>query len=103
MLTFTMYFILNVFVGPIVEELFFRGYLTAKVSRYGKYAPFIVTVLFSLYHLWLPFNNLFRIAAFYPAYYIAWKKKNIYIAIVFHCLCNLISAISFISAVYATL
>lgn len=103
LITCFLYFIFNVFIGPIVEELFFRGYLTAKMSRFGNYTPFIVTVLFSLYHFWLPFNNLFRIIAFYPAYYIAWKKKNIYIAIVFHCLCNLISTIFFIVAVISFL
>lgn len=102
-ITCFFYFILNVFIGPIVEELFFRGYLTAKMSRFGNYTPFIVTVLFSFYHFWLPFNNIFRIIAFYPAYYIAWKKKNIYIAIVFHCLCNLISTIFFIVAVLTIL
>mgnify|MGYP006285904195 FL=1 len=105
MLLFTcfVYFILNGFVGPIVEELFFRGYLTAKVDRFGKYTPFIMTVLFSLYHFWLPFNNLFRIIVFYAAAYVAWKKKNIYIAIVFHVLSNLVSAVGFIVAVSAYL
>lgn len=95
-LTAVVLFVFNGFVGPIIEELFFRGYLTAKISRYGKYAPLIITVLFSLYHLWLPFNNLFRIIAFFPAFYLAWKKKNIYIAIVCHCLSNLFSSISII-------
>lgn len=98
--TFIGYLLFNVIVGPIVEELFFRGYLTPKISRFGNWAPLIVTVLFSLYHLWLPFNNLFRISVFFPAAFVAWKKKNIYISIVFHCLCNLISSISLIIAVY---
>jgi len=91
----------NVVVGPVVEELFFRGYLTARIGRFGKWSPVIVTVLFSLYHLWLPFNNLFRILVFLPTAYVAWRQKNIYIAIVFHCLCNLISTIGFIVALYA--
>ena len=101
LLTGIVYFVMNGFLGPIVEELFFRGYLTAKISRFGKYAPLIMTVLFSLYHFWLPFNNLFRIIIFYPAAYLAWKKKNIHIAIVFHILSNLVSAIGFFSVVYA--
>ncbi|MFO7611627.1 MAG: CPBP family intramembrane glutamic endopeptidase [Clostridia bacterium] len=101
LLTFVAYFLFNVIIGPIVEELFFRGYLTSKISRFGKWAPLMITVLFSLYHFWLPFNNLFRIIIFLPVAYIAWKKKNIYISIVFHCLCNLFSTISFIVAVYA--
>ncbi|HCF90654.1 MAG TPA: hypothetical protein DER41_12000 [Firmicutes bacterium] len=98
--TFIGYLLFNVIVGPIVEELLFRGYLTPKMSRFGNWAPLIVTVLFSLYHLWLPFNNLFRISVFFPAAFVAWKKKNIYISIVFHCLCNLISSISLIVSVY---
>jgi uncharacterized protein len=101
LLTFVGYFVLNVIVGPIVEELFFRGYLTSKISRFGNFAPLIITILFSLYHFWLPFNNLFRIAVFFPAALIVWKKKNIYISIVFHCLCNLLSTISLIISVYS--
>ncbi len=99
LITGVVFFVLNVIVGPIVEELFFRGYLTSQLSRFGIWAPVIVTVLFSLYHFWLPFNNLFRIAIFLPAAYFAWKEKNIYISIVFHCLCNLFSTISFLLAV----
>jgi membrane protease YdiL (CAAX protease family) len=101
LLTCIVYVIFNVLVGPVVEELYFRGYLTSKISRFGKWSPVIITVLFSLYHLWLPLQNIFRICVFLPAAYIAWKKKNIYISIVFHCLCNLITSLSFIVAVYA--
>jgi uncharacterized protein len=101
LVTAGLYFVLNGFVGPIVEELFFRGYLTSKISRYGSFAPVIMTVLFSLYHFWLPFSNIFRIAAFLPASYLAWKWKNITIAIVFHVLSNLVSAAGFFAAVSA--
>jgi hypothetical protein len=101
MITVIVFFLMNVIVGPIVEELFFRGYLTSKISRYGKWAPLIVTVLFSIYHLWLPFNNLFRIAIFFPAAYIAWKERNIFITIAFHIFCNLFSTISIIIAIYS--
>jgi membrane protease YdiL (CAAX protease family) len=101
LLTCVSYFILNVIVGPIIEELFFRGYLTSKISRYSNFAPLIITILFSLYHFWLPFGNLFRISIFFPAALIAWRKKNIYISIVFHCLCNLLATVSFIISVYS--
>ncbi len=101
LLTTGVILILNVFVGPVVEELFFRGYLTARVGRLGRYAPLLITVLFSLYHLWLPFQNLFRIFAFFPGFYAAWKMKNIYIAIVMHCLSNLVSSIGLVAAILA--
>jgi len=99
--TCVAYSILNVIIAPIIEELFFRGYLTSKISRYGNFAPLIITILFSSYHFWLPFNNIFRISAFFPAALIAWRKKNIYISIVFHCLCNLLSTVSFIISVFS--
>jgi uncharacterized protein len=99
--TGVVYLVLNGFVGPIVEELFFRGYLTSRLRRFGKLAPVIMTVLFSLYHLWLPLNNVFRIAAFLPAYYVAWKLRNIYIAMVFHCLSNLVSVAAFFAVINA--
>jgi hypothetical protein len=41
------------------------------------------------------------IAAFLPAFYVAWKLKNIYIAMVVHILSNLVSTIGFIAAVSA--
>ncbi len=100
-LTAIVFFVLNVFIGPIIEELFFRGYLSAKISRFGNYTPVIMTVLFSLYHFWLPFDNLFRITAFLPGFYVTWKKKNIYIAIVLHCLSNLFSTIGFVTIISA--
>jgi membrane protease YdiL (CAAX protease family) len=100
-ITFIVYGLFNVLVGPVVEELYFRGYLTSRISRFGKWSPVIITVLFSLYHLWLPLQNIFRICVFLPAAYFAWKEKNIYISIVLHCLSNLVSTISLIVAVYA--
>ena len=86
----------NVLIGPITEELFFRGYLTSHYKKQNSFTPIIIGVLFSLYHFWLPFNNIFRILAFTPVAYVAYKKKNIYISICFHCICNLFSVVSFV-------
>lgn len=101
MLIFTCvyYFVFNVFIGPITEELFFRGYLTSHYKKQSSITPILITVLFSLYHLWLPFNNVFRILAITPVTYVAYKKKNLYISICFHCLCNLFSVVGFVLAV----
>jgi membrane protease YdiL (CAAX protease family) len=97
--TCAVYFVFNVFLGPITEEFFFRGYLTAYNDRYGNLTPIIITVIFSLYHFWLPFQNIFRICAFLPMAYISFKKKNLYICMVSHIICNLFSTISFIITV----
>lgn len=94
-ITCVYYGIFNVLLAPITEELFFRGYLTSHYQRQDSFTPILIAILFSLYHFWLPFNNVFRILAFAPAAYAAYKKKNLYISICFHCFCNLFSTISF--------
>ena len=93
------YGVFNVLVAPITEELFFRGYLTSHYKKQSLFLPILIAVLFSLYHFWLPFNNVFRILVFAPVAYVAYKKKNLYICICFHCLCNLFSVVSFAVAI----
>lgn len=96
--TCVYYVVFNGLAAPITEELFFRGYLTSHYQSQTPRTPILIAVLFSLYHFWMPFNNIFRILAFAPAAYAAYRKKNLYISIVFHCLCNLFSAVSFAAA-----
>lgn len=98
-ITCAYYGIFNVLIGPITEELFFRGYLTSNYEKQKSFTPIMIAILFSLYHFWLPFNNIFRILAFAPVAYVAYKKHNLHISICFHCLCNLFSTLSFILAV----
>lgn len=98
-LTCAYYGVFNVLLGPITEELFFRGYLTSHYEKQSWFTPILMAILFSLYHFWLPFNNVFRILAFAPVAYMAYRKKNFYISILFHCLCNLFSVVGFILAV----
>ena len=90
------YGLFNVIIGPVTEELFFRGYLTSHFRIQNNFTPILIAILFSLYHFWLPFNNVFRILVFTPVAYVAYKKKNIYISICFHCFCNLFSVIGFV-------
>ncbi len=98
-ITCACYFLLNVIIFPIIEEFFFRGVLTNKLKDYGYLAPIFVTIVFSIYHFWLPFDNLFRIAVFMLPAILAYKYHDIRISIGFHCTCNLFSTISFILGV----
>ncbi len=97
--TCVYYGLFNVLVAPVTEELFFRGYLTSHYEKQNAFTPILIAILFSLYHFWLPFNNIFRIVTFAPVSYVTYKKKNIYIFICFHCFCNLFSTINFAIAV----
>ncbi len=80
--------IFNGITGPIVEELYFRGYLLPRISRFKGWAPLLNVVLFSVYHFFSPWRNLERIVALLPGTYIIQWKKNIYLGIVPHCLLN---------------
>ncbi len=81
---------LQAIIGPIVEELYFRGYLLPRLSCLQSWAPLVNTVLFSLYHLYTPWQNPARILALLPAVYLVQRKRNIYLSIVFHVVLNLV-------------
>ena len=81
---------LNGLVGPIVEELYFRGNLLPRISRFGRWAPLLNVTLFSLYHWWTPWMFFSRLIILTPMVYIVKWKRNIYIGMIAHCLFNLI-------------
>ena len=82
--------IINGIFGPIIEELYFRGYLLPRISQLRGWAPLFNSVLFSIYHFFTPWQNPLRILAFTPVFYAVWWKKNIYIGIIVHCMVNLL-------------
>jgi uncharacterized protein len=88
--TIILGFIFNGILGPIVEELYFRGYLLPRMQRIGGWAPLLNIFLFSLYHFFSPWQNLTRILALLPLIYAVWWKRNIYISIITHCALNTI-------------
>ena len=85
--------LLNGLAGPFVEELYFRGHLLPRLSRFGRWAPFLNVILFSLYHLWTPWMFFSRVILLVPMVYLVWWKRNIYIGIIAHCLLNLIGTL----------
>ncbi len=82
--------ILNGIIGPVVEEMYFRGHLLPRISWLRGWAPLVNVVLFSLYHFWTPWMFLSRVVLLVPMVYLVWWKRNIYIGIIAHCLLNLI-------------
>jgi uncharacterized protein len=83
--------LVDVIVAPVVEEMYFRGYLLPRISRFGAWAPLLNTVLFSLYHFFNPFGFVSRILEFLPVVYGAWWKRSIYLSMTVHILFNLSS------------
>jgi CAAX protease family protein len=89
-LTWTFGLIVNGIAGPVVEEIYFRGYLLPRISRLGAWAPLLNTVLFSLYHFFTPWLNASRIIGLLPMVYAVWWKKSIYVSMTVHVLGNAI-------------
>ncbi|MGZ8769238.1 CPBP family intramembrane glutamic endopeptidase [Aeromicrobium sp.] len=90
LITLGAYFALNGFAGPIVEELYFRGYLLPRMERFGRAAPLLNVVLFSLYHFWSPWQFLARVLGIGPTVYAVRWKRNIYLGMVVHCTLNVL-------------
>lgn len=93
-----MYLAVNL-AGPIVEELYFRGYLLPRLERYGRLAPVINGVLFAVYHFWSPWAVISRSIAILPLTYSVYRRKNIMVGILVHCSLNCIGSIPLLLAV----
>lgn len=83
-------------LGPIIEELYFRGYLLARMKWMGKYGVLFNVILFSIYHFWSPWLIIARVVAMLPLYYCVYKKDSLKLGITVHCLCNLTDVVALI-------
>jgi membrane protease YdiL (CAAX protease family) len=81
--------ILSGFVAPVVEELYFRGFLLPRMEQWGWAAPVVNSLLFAAYHFYFPGNVLGIFLAFVPISYVVVARKNWRIGVVVHCLFNL--------------
>jgi membrane protease YdiL (CAAX protease family) len=92
-LTLVLNLLLNGLFAPVVEEYYFRGYLLPRMAAWGKWAFVLNTILFSLYHFWQPYIYLTLIIALLPMIYLVWKTRDLRLAILTHCLLNIVGAL----------
>jgi membrane protease YdiL (CAAX protease family) len=88
--TLLFQFLTIAMIAPITEEIYFRGYLLPRLSRYGFWAAPIHAILFALFHVWTPWLVVARAVALIPFTLIVQRKRNIYIAIIMHMIINLL-------------
>lgn len=81
--------LLSGFVAPVVEELYFRGFLLPRMEHWGWVAPVLSSLLFAIYHFYFPGNVPGIFVAFVPISYIVMLKKNWRIGAITHSLFNL--------------
>jgi membrane protease YdiL (CAAX protease family) len=81
----------NVVVGPVVEELYFRGFLLQRVPTGPLVASGVNAALFAVYHLWQPYAVL-TIAVFaLPLAVLVRYRGNAALSVAVHCTVNLLT------------
>jgi membrane protease YdiL (CAAX protease family) len=99
-LTVILMWVVGAVPGPLVEELYYRGYLLPRISRFGKWAPLANAALFALDHMYEPWLIPAAFVGFLPMVYAVWWKKNIYVGIFVHCGLMVLSALGVLAAMF---
>ena len=88
----------NGIVGPIAEELYFRGHLLARIDRLGWAAPLLGTVMFAIYHFHTPWRYPAILLGFLPIAWLAWHKRSFRVSLAAHLLVNNIFILMMLAA-----
>ena len=93
-LSYLLNFLVISLMAPILEEVYFRGFLLPRLSRFGIWAVPIQSILFAFFHVWTPWMVVARAIGLLPLIYVAQKKKNIYIGMIAHILANTLDVVA---------
>lgn len=97
--TWLMILVFGSILGPVVEELYFRGYLLPRMSRLKGSAPLLNAALFALYHVWTPWEVVTRALSVWPLAYVVQRKRCLYLGMAAHVGLNLMSTLAMLSLV----
>jgi membrane protease YdiL (CAAX protease family) len=100
-LVFTLQLVLTGVVLPWVEELYFRGYLLPRISRYEKWAPLVGGLLFGLYHVWQLYGFVTVFLLGTALGYVVWWKKDLRLSVSLHLFANVLARLAFLMAALA--
>jgi membrane protease YdiL (CAAX protease family) len=91
--TWVLALLLNGLAVPVVEELYFRGYLLPRVPGPAWAAVALHVALFSVYHLFAPWQTLTRVLALVPLVGVVYWKRNVWVGVVAHVGLNLLGVL----------
>jgi uncharacterized protein len=83
-----LFFVANGVVGPVIEELYFRGHLLPRIDRLGRGAPVLDTALFTLYHFHSPWRWPVIFLGFLPISTAAWRRRSLWVSLAAHLIVN---------------
>ena len=92
--SYLVFVLMIVFTAPILEELYFRGYLLPRMARFGIWAPVTHSVLFALYHVWSPWLAIGRALSVLLLVVMVQRKRNIYLGMTVHIIGNSVDALA---------
>ncbi len=92
-LTFVARLAIDGVLIPLVEELYFRGYLLPRMPQRGRWAPIVHHGLFTLYHFWQPYNYPTIFVATLPMVWWAWRRQSWRLAWVTHTVINVVGGL----------
>lgn len=87
-ITYSVGFVVLAVIAPIVEEIYFRGYLLPRVPDLKGFSVLFHSFLFAVYHFWTPWMIITRTIGVFPLAFVVKKKENILIAMISHILIN---------------
>ncbi len=91
--TFGLQLLVNGIAAPVIEELYFRGYLMPRLSRFGRWTPVVETALFTLYHIWQPYYWIAQVLFYLPVAWVVYWKRNVSLGIAVHIALNLLGGL----------
>lgn len=71
-----------------VEELYFRGFLLPRMGYAGRWAVPLHSLLFALYHVWMPWRLVSLAVGILPLVFAVRRTRNLWVGIVPHALFN---------------
>ncbi len=88
---FSFQFILTGIILPFVEELYFRGFLLPRISRFGVWSVLWSGVLFAIYHCWQLYSFPILFVLGISLGLVVWWKKDLRLSIALHVTANAVT------------
>lgn len=93
-----LFLLANGVVGPVTEELYFRGHLLPRIDRFGRGAPMLNTVLFTLYHFHTPWRYPVILLGYLPIAWTAWRQRSVWVGLAAHVVINNVFVLMMLAA-----
>jgi membrane protease YdiL (CAAX protease family) len=72
--------------------------LLPRIDRFGRGAPVLETLMFTLYHFHSPWHYPAIFLGFLPVTWMAWRKRSLYISLTAHLIINNVFILMMVAA-----